>query len=78
MQKKLQVFAVLRMDSGIRLLEDALTIKEILPTRDEAKSEVERLNKLNASKGARYFWQMTRYFPEGRKPSVKARAREDA
>jgi hypothetical protein len=71
MEKKLQVFAVLRIDLDIRLLEDALTVKEILPTSDEAQREVERLNKLNASKRAKYFWQVTRYFPDGRKSNAK-------
>ena len=72
MEKKLQVFAILRVDIGIHSLEDAVTVKEILPGRVEAEREVERLNKLNASKGARYFWQPTRYYPEGRKPNASA------
>lgn len=66
MQNKLQVFAVIRVDSDIKSAEKAVTVTEILPGIDEAASEVERLNRLNANKGAHYFWQATRYFPKGR------------
>lgn len=63
---KVQVYAVIRVDDS-RSAEDAITVKEILPTMEEAVQEAERLNTLNNDKGARYFWQATRYFPEGRK-----------
>jgi hypothetical protein len=63
MEKKIQVYAVVRID-GERM-EDAVTIKEILPTQEEASREVERLNQLNKDKGAHYFFQVTRYFPNG-------------
>lgn len=66
--KRIQVYAVVRIDDG-RLAEDNITVKEILPTMQEAFEEVERLNGLNSAKGARYFWQATRYFPEGKKTS---------
>ena len=66
MKKRIQVFAIIRVDN-YQSIEDAITVKEILPTIEEASEEVERLNKLNDAKGARYFWQATRYFPEGRK-----------
>jgi len=64
--EKIQVFAVIRIDRD-RLTEDAVTVTEILPTREQAAEEVERLNTLNEPRGARYFWQTTRYFPSGRK-----------
>ena len=63
---KVQVYAVVRVDDS-QSTEDAITVKEILPTMEEAAQEAERLNALNSDKGARYFWQATRYFPEGRK-----------
>lgn len=66
MENKVQVFAVIRIDSYISVLQDSITIKEILPTQAEAEAEVQRLNKLNAEKDSRYFWQTTRYFPYGR------------
>jgi len=71
MDKKLEVFAVIRVDLDMVSLEDAVTVKQILPEANEAEMEVERLNKLNATKRARYFFQATRYFPNGRKSSLK-------
>jgi SAM-dependent methyltransferase len=65
MNTKVQVYAVVRIDDS-QAIEDAITVKEILPTIEQAMREVERLNKLNSDKGARYFWQATRYFPDGR------------
>ena len=68
MEKKLPVFAVIRIDTEVCwTLEDAVYVTAILPSQDEAKREVDRLNKLNAAKGVRYSWQATRYYPEGRK-----------
>jgi len=73
MEKKLPVFAILRIDLEVRwTLEDAVYVTAILPSQDEAKREVERLNKLNATKGVRYSWQATRFYPEGRKSNTKA------
>ena len=68
MTRKVPVYAVVRIEDG-ESLEVAITVVEILPTMDQAIQETERLNKLNNDKGARYFWQATRYFPDGR--SVK-------
>lgn len=64
MDTKVQVYAVIRIDeySSIR---DSITVKEILPTMEQAEREVERLNRLNRDKSSYYFWQATRYFPEG-------------
>jgi hypothetical protein len=65
MRAKVQVYAIVRVDeysSGA----DAITVKEILPTLGQAEREVERLNRLNRDKGSYYFWQATRYFPEGK------------
>jgi len=42
-----------------------VTIKEVVLDLAEAKSEVDRLNRLNESKGCRYFWQGTRLFDDG-------------
>jgi hypothetical protein len=43
-----------------------VTVKELLPTLEDAEQEVERLNTLNADKGCVYFAQMTRFFADGR------------
>lgn len=37
-----------------------------MPTIQEAETEVQRLNLLNADKNCRYIWRATRYFPDGR------------
>jgi hypothetical protein len=42
-----------------------VTIKEVVLDLGEAEREVERLNRLNESKGCRYFWQGTRLFTDG-------------
>lgn len=43
-----------------------ITVKEVLPTWEEAEQEVRRLNALNADKGCIYFASLARYFPDGR------------
>jgi hypothetical protein len=64
--------AVVRIESHAtvdRLMEDPnlfVTVKEVLPSAEEAEAKVARLNKLNAGK-AIYFSQTTRYFPGGRR-----------
>ena len=71
MDRKIQVYAVLRWDDyRTEKIEDSVTVKEILPTWEEAVAEVSRLNGLNKEKGCRYFCQTTRYFPEGRKDDI--------
>ena len=75
MNKKLQVFAVIRVDLEMASMEDAVTVKEVLSDANEAELEVERLNTLNTVNGARYFFQATRYFPNGRKSSLKRRTK---
>lgn len=65
MREKLEVYAVVRIDQ-LDTVEDAIAITAILPTMEEAVSEVARLNELNKDKGSYYFWRTTRYFPNGR------------
>ena len=43
-----------------------VTVTSILPTAEAALEEVDRLNRLNGAKGARYYWMATRYYPEGK------------
>jgi hypothetical protein len=72
-----QLYAVVRVDhpkgdSLSRVLDDpgtCITVKEVLPTLEDAEREVQRLNALNAEKGCTYLWQVTRFFREGRSPS---------
>ena len=69
---KIQVFSIVRIDDSPKSevnpedFQQLVTVKQIVPTQAEAEQEVYRLNELNAEKGARYFWQATRYFPNGR------------
>jgi hypothetical protein len=55
-----QVFAVVRLD-GDGATESQVTVKEIVPTEEEAVAEVDRLNALRTDDLGRYFWQATRY-----------------
>jgi hypothetical protein len=64
--RKIQVYAVVRLDIFSGNAEDAVTVKEVVPTLEEAAAEVQRLNLLNSDKNCRYFWLATRYFPDGR------------
>lgn len=71
MRERTHVFAVLRFDCHLREVApevERVTVKEIVPTREEAEREVERLNALKASRhgSVKYTWQATRYFPDGR------------
>ncbi len=57
------VFAIVRVDTFHELdvpFEKTVTVKKVVWTEKIAEQEVERLNKLNASVGAVYFWQLTR------------------
>jgi len=70
--QKIQVFAVIRVDDVAEFgvdnadIQRRVTVKQVLPTLQEAEAEVERLNSLNEDKGAYYFWQTTRFYPNGR------------
>lgn len=65
---------MIRIDFHVELTERAIreepdlfvTIKEVVPTQDEAQREVQRLNELNAEKSCIYFSQFTRVFADGR------------
>ena len=57
------VFAVVRVDTfhhPSAPTKDMITVKEVLWDKEAAEQEVERLNRLNADKGAVYFWKITR------------------
>jgi urease accessory protein UreE len=56
------VFAIIRLDTFQEgaSVEEKMTIPKVVLTQETAEKEVERLNELNGSKGAFYFWQMTR------------------
>ncbi len=54
------------LDSIVENPDIFITVKELLPTQDEADREVERLNALNAGKDCVYFSTITRFYPKGR------------
>jgi hypothetical protein len=64
MRQKKQVFAILRFDdfhtADVRI-ENKITVKQIVSSQEIAEREVERLTRLNAEKGCRYWWQATRF-----------------
>ena len=73
-----QVYVVVRVDyelgadgsdvhaeDSIEIGPHRITVKEVVRTPDEARREVSRLNDLNRDKACRYFWQGSRYFPDG-------------
>lgn len=64
---KVSVFAILRVELDVRDPEQAVAVKEVLPTVEEAEEEVQRLNRLNADKNCRYIWRATRFYPDGRR-----------
>lgn len=66
-------FAVIRVDFPLPLttadpndVRNRITIKEVLPTAEEAAHEVDRLNELNGDKQCLYVWNKAKVFPEGR------------
>jgi hypothetical protein len=75
------VYAVLRFDpptdgsvaSITEYPSDFITVKELVPTEEEALHEVARLSALNAGKGVVYFVQIGRLYPEGRGLGVDER-----
>jgi hypothetical protein len=64
-QPRDHVWAVIRFDSFQTEPESQFTIKEVVWSAELAQTEAERLNRLNAEKGCRYFIQITRLFPPG-------------
>jgi hypothetical protein len=66
------LFVVYRVDRGHWHdsskvdINECVTIKEVLPTAENAQEEVERLRALNGGKGAEYYYQQARYYRGGR------------
>lgn len=60
--------AVVRVDEGWSGNDPNLyvTVIEVMPSVDQATEEAVRLNALNGDKGAYYFVQATRWYPQGR------------
>jgi hypothetical protein len=64
---KVSVYAVVRLELDVTDPDLAVAVTEVVPTLEEARAEVERLNLLNRDKNCRYMFRATRYFPGGRR-----------
>ena len=63
MKGQRQVYAILRFDEFSDpsvAVENRVTVVEIVEGDETARTEVQRLNELNAAKGCRYYLQATR------------------
>ena len=62
------LYVVYRIDTLATDVGDAVTIKEVLPSAEQAEAEVARLNRLSEGKSWRYGYQNARYYARGRGP----------
>ena len=53
-------------DRMVEYPDQYVTVKELLPTQEEADREVKRLNALNEGKNCIYWSEITRFYPTGR------------
>jgi hypothetical protein len=53
-------YAIVRVDLDVKDDEARFTVRRIVCSEELAEAEVQRLQELNADKGARYLWQFTR------------------
>lgn len=66
-RRYLVAWAVVRYEPESTELRAMITVKEVVPSKEEAEQEVERLQRLpDKPEGVTYFSQYTRYYPEGR------------
>ncbi len=64
--RKALLHAIVRHDEFATDIADAITVVAVVPTKDEAEREVDRLNRVNAGKRCSYFWTPAKYYPDGR------------
>ena len=64
---RVTAWAVIRFESESAEPQIMVTVKEVLPSKEEAEREVERLQHLpDKPDRVTYFLQHTRYYPDGR------------
>ena len=64
---KIAVWVVVRFNRDAETPDFIATVKEVLPSKEEAEREAARLNRLVSKKPhIQYFAQPTRFYPEGR------------
>ncbi len=66
MNRKVLLHAVVRHDEYAEDITNAITVVAVVPTKQEAEQEVDRLNQVNAEKRCSYFWTPAKYYPDGR------------
>ena len=76
--RRIQVYAVVRVDWYVKDPVESLTVQAIWPTLPEAKAEVERLNQAVDPAKSTYLWRATRYYPDGREQDPTTRLTDEA
>jgi hypothetical protein len=54
------VYVILRLDSGMSELSNAVAVTKVFESEDAAAAEAERLNAVNAARGAKYEMRVSR------------------
>jgi hypothetical protein len=60
------VYAVVRIDKYFNDVEDQVAVQAVLPSIEEARAEIERLNAARDPDRVVYVVRATRFYPEGR------------
>jgi hypothetical protein len=61
------VYVIVRIDGYVSDLQEKITIQSVLPSLEEARSEVLRLNALDGKRDdVTYFCRTSRFYPDGR------------
>lgn len=65
--ERVQVFVIVRIDSFYTDEQERISIHSVLPTIEEARLEVDRLNGSDNRSESTYFMRVSRYYPAGRR-----------
>lgn len=63
---RVPVYAIVRVDRFKRSVQDQIAVQAILPSIEEARAEVDRLNAMRDEESVIYFLRATRFYPDGR------------
>jgi len=63
---RVPVYAIVRVDRFKRSIQDQVAVQAVLPSIEEARAEVDRLNALRDEESVIYFLRATRFYPDGR------------
>lgn len=70
MRQTIPAYAIVRHSQWSADPAGAIDVVAVVPTREEAEDEVQRLKRLNAGNPCRFFWTQTRYRSTSRSVSV--------